>query len=88
VHAAHGLSHEQTQVVHLQVFRKEQVLRLDHIVVIVVRESGVQAITWLTRFAVAYRIRRDYVISICIEQLTRAKQLVGKTLVAQVPPAL
>ena len=56
----------------------QPVVRLDHVVVVVFREFGAQAVGRLARFAVADRIRNDDEMLGRIERLARAEQLAAE----------
>src|SRR5712672_3677999 len=71
MHAAHGSSHYQPQMVHAQALRKQTILQLDHVVIFVMRKAHVQAVTGLAGFAMAYVVRQDD------EVLRRVQYLAG-----------
>ena len=78
VHAAHRRAHHQPQVVHLQAFGQQAVLRLDHVGVAVAREPRAQAVARLARRAVADVVRQDDEVLRGVEQLAGAEQLAGE----------
>ena len=78
VHAAHRRAHHQPQVVHLQAFRQQPVLGLDHVVVAVAREPRAQAVARLARLAVADVVGQDDEVLRGVERLAGAEQLAGE----------
>jgi hypothetical protein len=78
MHAAHGCAEYETQMIYAQAMLKKIVLCTDHVIVIVLREMGVEAIAWLTGFAVAKVVRNDDEIARRIEELAGPEQNSGK----------
>ena len=61
-----------------EAFLDQAVVGLDHVVVVVLRELGAQAVGGLRRFAVADRVREDDVILRGVEGLALAEQLAAE----------
>jgi hypothetical protein len=85
VHAAHGGAHDEPRMVHLQPLGEQQVLRLHHVVVGVVREVSVQAIARLARLAMPDAVGQHDEITCGIERLTGTEQLPGEFIAHQAP---
>jgi hypothetical protein len=56
VHAAHGIAEHEAQVTDAEPLSHEPVLGFDHVIVIVLRKFGPQAVRWLRRFSGAERV--------------------------------
>ncbi len=74
MHAAHGGADDQPRVIDPQASGQQQVLGLDHVVIVVVREAGVQAVGRLGRLPVADAVREDDVVAADVEQGARPEQ--------------
>src|ERR1700675_156034 len=72
-------------MVDAQSFLQQFALRRHHVVVVVLGKAGVHAIARLARFSVTDVVRKDYEIAARVEQLTGAKQHVGKLRSKELP---
>jgi hypothetical protein len=59
VHAAHGVAEHEAQVTDAEPLGHEPVLGFNHVIVIVFRKFGSQAVRWLRRFSGSDRVRQD-----------------------------
>jgi hypothetical protein len=65
-------------MIHAESFRKQPVLRFDHVEITVVREMSTKAIARLARFAVAYSVRQDDEIAGRIQQSACTEEFTGE----------
>src|SRR5262245_28981788 len=61
-----------------QPFLHQQVVSTHHVLIVVVRESGAQAVARLTGTPMADRIRKDDEISVGVERLALAEKLAAE----------
>ena len=61
-----------------EAFGDQPVLRVDHVVIVVLRELGAQPVGRLGRFAVADRVGQDDEVFLRVERLARAEQFAGE----------
>ena len=78
MHAAHRVADDQAHVLEAEPFGQQAVLPVNHILVIVFREFGLQSVGGLRRFAVADGVGKDDEIFLRIERLALAKELARK----------
>src|SRR4029077_5708296 len=78
MHAAHGSSKDEAQMIRAEAFFQERVVRGDHIVIIVLWKMGVHPVAGLRGFPVANAIRKNNEVSRGVQKLPRAKQFVSK----------
>jgi hypothetical protein len=62
-------------VIDLQAFGEKSVLRGDHVLIAIARETGPQAVAGLARSAVTDAVRQDEIVAVGVEGLPCAKQL-------------
>lgn len=65
-------------MVHTQPFSEQRVLRRHHVIIIVMRETGVQSVAWLRGFSMTDPVRQDDEILRRIEQAAGPEQHVGE----------
>jgi hypothetical protein len=78
VHAAHRRPHHEPQVRHAEVVDEEPALRVHHVVIVVVREPGVQPLARPARLAVTDAVGQDDVIDGRVERFAGAVQRAGE----------
>src|ERR1700751_1390892 len=78
VHASHGRAENQAQMVHGETPLEEFVLRGDHVVIVVLRKVGVEAVAGLAGLSVADVVGKDDEVAGGIEKLTGTEEDVGK----------
>ena len=74
VHSAHRGAHHQPQVIDLQPFGHQPVLSLDHVLVPVTREAGVEPVAGLARPPVTDAVGQDDVVPCRVERLPLAEE--------------
>ena len=77
VHAAHGRAGDEAEVVHLEAVGEEEMLRGDHVVVVVMREMGAEAVAGFGGFAVADAVGKDDEVFGGVEKLAGIEEFVG-----------
>ncbi len=75
VHAAHRRAHDQPQVIDLQSFGEQAVLRFDHVGVAVLRKLRAQAVAGFGGLAVPDAVGQHDEVASGVERLSGAKQL-------------
>ncbi len=80
VHAAHGGTDDQAQVVHPEPFGQKKVLRADHVFVGIAREAHAEAIARLGGPAVADGVGQDDVVTVPVEELVLTEQHAAEVL--------
>src|SRR5713101_2067274 len=77
MHAAHGRTHYQAQMLYAELV-EETLLRQNHIAVFVMREARVQTVARLARLTVPDVVGKNDVVFFGIQQLAGAEELIGK----------
>jgi hypothetical protein len=73
MHAAHRGAKDQAQMIYSQPFFQHLVLQQNHVVVVVLRKTSVQAVAGFAGFSVTDVIRQNNVLARDIERLPRPK---------------
>jgi hypothetical protein len=74
-------------MVHAQAFFQHFVLRCHHVVVVILREARAQAVARFARLSVADVVREYHEVASHIQQLSGAKEYVGKLRTQELPSA-
>jgi len=83
LHAAHGGAEDETEVIYVEAFEEHDVLRGDHVVVVVLGELHVEGVGGLGGLAVADVVREDEKVFGDVEGLSGAEEDVGEDWVHQ-----
>src|SRR5262249_25642866 len=75
LHAAHGVAEHEAQVTDAKPLGHEPVLGFNHVIVIVFRKFGSQAVRWLRRLSGSDRVRQNDEVFARIQRLAGAEQL-------------
>src|SRR5689334_23953851 len=78
LHASHRVPDDHPEVLHVEVLRQQAMMRDDHVVVVVSRKFGTQAVGWLRRLAVPERVGNDEEVAARIERLAPSEELPGE----------
>src|SRR5689334_20216027 len=78
MHAAHRSAQDESQMVHAEPLREQAVVRGDHVVVIVLWETRVQAVAGLRGFSVADAVGKNDVVTRGVQKLARAEKFTRK----------
>src|SRR3982074_2316918 len=78
LHAAHRGPHDQARMLDPQALSQEAILRLDHVVIAIPRESSVQPVTGFAGLSVSERVGQHYEVPCRIQRLAGTKQLTRK----------
>jgi hypothetical protein len=78
VHAAHRVADHEPEMLDAEPFGEQPIMRIDHVLVIILREHRLHAVRRLRRFAVADAVGNDDVVFRRIERLAGAEQFAAE----------
>ncbi len=84
VHCAHGCPQDQAKVIDAHLLGHNGIIRLDHIIVRILREFHVQTVAGFARFAMADAIGKDDKIFSGVEGLAGFEEMAGEELVDKI----